>query len=441
MRVIDFGRALRHQSGDHQRRARAQVGGLDGRAVQLGHALDHSGLLVDAHPRAHALHLRQVAEAGFENVFHHGRCARRGAEQRAHGLLQIGREAGVDLRFERHRAVVADRTDANRVVPLLHARAHLQQLGGQRFHVRGDAAADRHVAVRRGGSDHQRARLDLIRNDGIRAAALQPLHTADANHIRARALDAAAHRVEEVRHIDDVRLLGGVVDCRRAARAGGRQHDVDRAADGDHIHEHIRADQPVRLRHDEAARRLHLRAERAHALDVLVNRPAPDVASARQRHLRPAKARQQRADIIRRRAHPAAELQRHIRAVDGAGIDLHHARVGIPVDLRAQMAQRLHRNVDVLDVRQIFDHAGRFAEDRGGNHRDRSILAAADAHGSLQPLPTRDEHSFFCHDDPPYDCRSPGVVSLTPILYTDWRTLASKAKNGAAPYSDAKISL
>jgi len=93
--------------------------------------------------------------------------------------------------------------------------------------------------MRCGGGDHQRAGFNLIRNDGVRAAALQRIHAANADDIRTRAFDAAAHRIEKVGQIDDVRFLGGIVNRGDALCAGGRQHDVDRAADRDHIHKHV----------------------------------------------------------------------------------------------------------------------------------------------------------------------------------------------------------
>ena len=53
---------------------------------------------------------------------------------------------------------------------------------------------DRDIPPGGGGGDHQRARLDLIRDDGI-AAAVQLLHPAYADGIGAGALDVGAHAV------------------------------------------------------------------------------------------------------------------------------------------------------------------------------------------------------------------------------------------------------
>ena len=168
---------------------------------------------------------------------------------------------------------------------------------------------------------------------------MQLLYAANPDDIRARALHTATHGVQKVRQIDDMRLLRGVVNGGRSLRTGCGKHDVDGSADGDHIHEYIRADKPIRFRNDQTARRFNPCAERTHALDMLVNRAASDIASAGKRNLRASEAGKQRTDIIRGRAHAAAKLKRNIRPVDGAGIDLHHAGIRIPIDLRTQMTQ------------------------------------------------------------------------------------------------------
>ena len=84
-----------------------------------------------------------------------------------------------------------------------------------------------------------------------------------------------------------------------------------------------------------------------------------------------------------------------------AGINFHDALLGIEIDLCTQMLQRFHGDMHVFDARQILDYAGRLAQNRSRNDGDCGILAAADADGTFQPLPTGDEHSFFCHAYPP----------------------------------------
>ena len=61
------------------------------------------------------------------------------------------------------------------------------------------------------------------------------LDAAHLDHVGARAGDLRTHGVQEVREVDDVRLLGAVFDDRHAAAQNCRKQDVHRRADGDDI--------------------------------------------------------------------------------------------------------------------------------------------------------------------------------------------------------------
>ena len=98
--------------------------------------------------------------------------------------------------------------------------------------------------------------------------------------------------------------------------------------------------------------------------------------------------------------HTPAELQRDVRAVYGGGIDAQRPFLRGPLHAGAQMAERVDGDMHVFDIRKVFNDAGRFAEQRRGDNRDRRILPAADAHGTLQALSACDQHSFLRHDSP-----------------------------------------
>ena len=68
---------------------------------------------------------------------------------------------------------------------------------------------------------------------------MELLNALDADHIGARALDAGAHAVQEVGHVNDVRLLGRILDDRLSDCAGSRHHNVDRRADRNYVHENM----------------------------------------------------------------------------------------------------------------------------------------------------------------------------------------------------------
>ena len=58
----------------------------------------------------------------------------------------------------------------------------------------GDDVFDKHIALGGCGGDHERARLNLIRDDAV-IASVQPLDATDADGVRPDAADARAHLV------------------------------------------------------------------------------------------------------------------------------------------------------------------------------------------------------------------------------------------------------
>ncbi len=61
----------------------------------------------------------------------------------------------------------------------------------------------------------------------------------DAHDISARAFHPCAHAVEKIGHIHHMRLFSGIDDRGFAARAHGREHDIDGCPDGYDIKENI----------------------------------------------------------------------------------------------------------------------------------------------------------------------------------------------------------
>jgi hypothetical protein len=118
----------------------------------------------------------------------------------------------------------------------------------------------------------------------------------DALHddaIAARAVDLRAHLLEHVRELDHLGLARGVLDHRLAlGEARGHQH-VLRAVHGVEVERDAPADEPRRGRLDIAVVERELGAERAQALQVLIDRPHADRAAAGLGHARGAEAREQ----------------------------------------------------------------------------------------------------------------------------------------------------
>ena len=73
---------------------------------------------------------------------------------------------------------------------------------------------------------HKGSCLDLVRNDRV-LRAMKLLHSADTDHIGSCTLDVGSHAVQEVCHINNMRLTGGVLDDRIALCHGSCHHNID----------------------------------------------------------------------------------------------------------------------------------------------------------------------------------------------------------------------
>ena len=93
-----------------------------------------------------------------------------------------------------------------------------------------DAAEGDSVARERGGG-HEGAGFDAVRNDGVLDAA-KCFHTFDDDAAGARAGDFRAHRVEEIREVEDFRLGGGGLDDGDALGQSCGHHHVVGAEHG-----------------------------------------------------------------------------------------------------------------------------------------------------------------------------------------------------------------
>ena len=197
----------------------------------------------------------------------------------------------------------------------------------------------------------------------------------DADGVRARAADARADAVEEVGGINNMRLPRAVGQHGVALGAAGRQHHIDGAAHSDHVKVDLGAPE-LALQHDHAVFLADLRAQRAKALEVLVNRPAAQVAAARVADPGIAVAPQQRAHEIVACAHLLAEAEGHGIGAELGRVHLHLLLVGPPFHPGAKMAQDLDQRAHVLDVGQVVQLAGMFSQQGRGDHGKGGVLAA-----------------------------------------------------------------
>ena len=127
-----------------------------------------------------------------------------------------------------------------------------------------------------------------------------------------------------------MRLTGDVFNDRSTLRQHRRQHDVDRRADGDLVEVDVCAGAATifRLTEDIAAGKLHLRAERREALEVLVDGALAEVAATGHGALGTAKTRQHGTDEVVAGADTVRQLEHFLRQhihLDIGRIDLHRA--------------------------------------------------------------------------------------------------------------------
>ena len=347
VRVLDERHALGAHGSNNHCCACAQITGTDLAAVQRLHAVDNGGLPFYLNVCAHAAKFGGVAEAVVIDALGHKTGADCSSKTDRDLRLHVGREAGIRHGLDVCAVQPVGRFDADGVVILRDVRADLAQLCSDAVEMLRDDVFDQHVAADCGGSGHIRARLDLVGDDGI-AAAVQRLDAADLDDVGACAGDLRAHGVQEVREVDDVRLLGAVFDDRHAAAQNCRKQDVHRRADGDDIKIDMAAAQPA-LRGvgaDIAAGLLDHGAHGLEALDVLVDGADAEVAAARHGDMGMAEAAKLCADEIIRRADTADKLDGRGRVAGTGAVDLERVAAVAP-DLRAHIAQDLQQQTNV----------------------------------------------------------------------------------------------
>ena len=230
-----------------------------------------------------------MVEAVLEYVFHYEAVALRRGQKRHHGLLKVCGEAGIGQRLyvDGPGPLVCGYADEEvpPVVPLRDGHAALHELGGYGLKVGGDDVVDYHIAPGGGGGYHKCTRLYLVGYYGV-GAAMEPAPALYADNVGARALYVRPHHVEEVGHVHHMGLLCGVGDYGLPLGGHRRQHYVYGGAHAHHVQIYLRAPEPIRPCLYGAALYHYIRAQRPHALYMLVYGPLAYGAAAGKGYLR-----------------------------------------------------------------------------------------------------------------------------------------------------------
>ena len=196
--------------------------------------------------------------------------------------------------------------------------------------------------------------LDAIGHHRV-TRARKRLDPFDRDAVGSGALDARAHRDQHGRQIDDLGLPRRVLDDRLALGERCRHHQVFGAGHGHHVGDDARALQapafPIDARDHVALLDRDGRAHRLQALDVLIDRPLPDRATARQRYMRFAEAGQHRAEHQDRRAHRLDEVVGGFER--GNRIGAQRDPVLAALDRHAHAFEQLKHGADVAQVRHV----------------------------------------------------------------------------------------
>ena len=171
---------------------------------------------------------------------------------------------------------------------------------------------------------------------------------------------------------------------------GRRQHRVLGAHDRHEREADLAAAQPAGSgREVVAVAVLDRGAERAHRLDVEVDRPPADPVAARVADDDPPEAGQERPEQDEAGAHPGGRLERDEQPLDVARGDLVDV-VGRVVHDDPEVAQRLGHDPHVLDLGDVGEPAALAGQGRGGEELEGRVLRAADRDRPVQRPPALD---------------------------------------------------
>jgi len=325
-----------------------------------------------------------VLEDGLRD---HARSPRNGHQ--GHDLgLQVRREPRVgkgldidapDLRHAPHPEAALGRLDGD---PRF---LQLQDEGLEVFRV---AALQDDVAARDGRGDQEGPRLDPVGDDAD-LAGFEALDALDGDHVGAGALNPRPHGLERIGEVDDLGLLGGVLQPGGPLREGRRHHDVLRAPHGGDVEVDPGPPEAPGPGLHVAFPQIDLGPHGLEGLEVEVDRAGADGAAAGERHPCLAHPRHQRPEDEDGGPHSPHQVVGRLAAGDVAAVD--PQGVALAFHLRPVVGQEF---LDRPDIGKVGDvSVGAPAVGQKGRHENGQggVFRAADPHAPFQLVPAFDD--------------------------------------------------
>ena len=126
------------------------------------------------------------------------------------------------------------RTDTNRIIKLLNLTPDLLKLSSSSLKMLRNNITNSNITTSSRSSKHKRTSLDLVRNNRI-LRTMKRLNTTDTDHIRTGTLDIRPHTVQEIRHINNMRLPRSILNDRTASRHRSSHHNINSSTNRNHI--------------------------------------------------------------------------------------------------------------------------------------------------------------------------------------------------------------
>ena len=243
------------------------------------------------------------------------------------------------------------RTDTNRIIKLLNLTPDLLKLSRSSLKMLRNNITNSNITTSSRSSKQKRTSLNLVRNDRI-LRTMKRLNTTDTDHIRTGTLDIRPHTVQEIRHINNMRLPRSILNDRTASRHRSSHHNINSSTNRNHIQENMAAMQILRLGNNSTMTDINIRTKSTETLQMLVDRPAADITSTRKRNLS-ILAKQSTKKIIRS-TDLLDKLIIHAEIADSRTVDL-YSRLINTLNLSPDLGDRLKQNIDVPNIWQILD--------------------------------------------------------------------------------------